>query len=79
METTPFTSPGIPGAAGRRSSSIIRKRFGSGTFWMLHARFAYFSVLFVSSKSASDGEMHVMSTVSELPPSESCTARSTDP
>ena len=33
METTPFTSPGIPGAAGSRSSSIMRKRFGSGTFW----------------------------------------------
>jgi len=38
---------------------------------MLHARFAYFSALLVSSKSASLGEMHAMSTVSELPPSES--------
>jgi hypothetical protein len=50
----------------------MRNLFGSGWFWIEHALFAYLSVLFVSSKSPSDGEMHVMSAVSELPPSESC-------
>ena len=50
----------------------MRNLLGSGWFMMLHARFAYLSVLFVSSKSLSLGEMHVMSAVSELPPSESC-------
>lgn len=45
---------------------------GSGVFLMWHARFAYFSVLFVSSKSVSQGEMQEMRTVRELPPIESC-------
>ena len=57
---------------GSRSSSSARYLLGSGVFLMEQALLAYLSVLLVSSKSDSLGEMQLMSTVSELPPRESC-------
>jgi hypothetical protein len=63
------------GSSGSRSSSSSSCLLGSGLFLMQQARFAYLSVELVSSKSASQEEMHEMSTVSALPPRLSCSSR----
>lgn len=71
IATIPTPPPSCSGTAGNKSSSNITYLLGSGVFLILHARLAYFNVLFVSSKSISLGDIHVIRAVKEDPPRES--------
>ena len=50
----------------------LGSQFITGVFLMFLALDAYFSVLRVSSKLYSAGDMHAIMVVREFPPSESC-------
>lgn len=60
------------GSNGSKSSSNSSCLLGNGEFLILQALLAYFRVLFVSSKSASQEDMQLMRMVSALPPRLSC-------
>lgn len=62
------------GSNGRRSSSSSNCLFCKGMFLILHARFAYLRVLFVSSKSASQDEIQLIKMVRAVPPKLSCSS-----
>ena len=57
------------------AASCWTSRFTTGLFRMFLALAAYLSVLSVSSRLASAGDMHAIMHVRELPPSESCSSR----
>mmetsp|Transcript_9894 Transcript_9894/g.40048 ORF Transcript_9894/g.40048 Transcript_9894/m.40048 type:complete len:298 (-) Transcript_9894:980-1873(-) len=57
------------------AASCWTSRFTTGLFRIFLALAAYLSVLRVSSRLASAGDMHAIMHVRELPPSESCSSR----
>ena len=85
MELVVVGAASLRCATSARAAASIRRSFATCSLWrssvstptvalltMFLARFAYLSVLRVSSRFASAGEMHATITVLLFPPSESC-------